>query len=293
MSGATELSCAVCAAELHEGDRFCEQCGARLGGDEGAKDERIEHDLTVAAAVSDRGRAHWRNEDAFGLEVSEAGRVAAVVCDGISSASSGNVAAGRAAEAAASILAGALDGAGTDSGDAVGDAIRAANGAVSKVAWTRRTARSVPSCTLVCAVCRDREITVGSVGDSRAYWIASGGARQLTVDDSWAEQQAQGGLLTFSEALRDPRAHSITNWIGSDAPDRPPRVERFSANGPGRLLLCSDGLWNYVPAAAALGRLIEALPAGAAPAAVARELTDTALLRGGRDNITVVVVDIS
>ena len=61
---------------------------------------------------------------------------------------------------------------------------------------------------------------------------------------------------------------------------------------PGRLLLCTDGLWNYAPSAAELGRLLEALPAGAAPAAVARSLTDTANSRGGHDNITVAVVEI-
>jgi serine/threonine protein phosphatase PrpC len=57
-------------------------------------------------------------------------------------------------------------------------------------------------------------------------------------------------------------------------------------------VLCTDGLWNYAPSAGELARLVEALPAGAAPAAVARALADTANERGGHDNITVVVVDI-
>ena len=57
-------------------------------------------------------------------------------------------------------------------------------------------------------------------------------------------------------------------------------------------MLCTDGLWNYAPSAGELGGLIDALPDGAAPAAVARALADTALDRGGHDNITVAVVDI-
>ncbi|HJS94455.1 MAG TPA: hypothetical protein VJ741_09340, partial [Solirubrobacteraceae bacterium] len=57
-------------------------------------------------------------------------------------------------------------------------------------------------------------------------------------------------------------------------------------------VLCTDGLWNYAPTAGELSRLVEALPADAAPAAVARALTDTANDRGGHDNITVAVVDI-
>jgi serine/threonine protein phosphatase PrpC len=51
-------------------------------------------------------------------------------------------------------------------------------------------------------------------------------------------------------------------------------------------------LWNYAITPAQLRELIDALPPGASPAAVARSLADTALARGGRDNITVVVVDI-
>ena len=61
---------------------------------------------------------------------------------------------------------------------------------------------------------------------------------------------------------------------------------------PGRLLLCSDGLWNYVATTSALHELIDVLPSETSPAALARALTDTALHRGGRDNITVVVVDV-
>jgi serine/threonine protein phosphatase PrpC len=57
-------------------------------------------------------------------------------------------------------------------------------------------------------------------------------------------------------------------------------------------VLCTDGLWNYAPTAEELGGLIDALPDGAAPAAVARSLADMANDRGGHDNITVAVVDI-
>jgi serine/threonine protein phosphatase PrpC len=60
----------------------------------------------------------------------------------------------------------------------------------------------------------------------------------------------------------------------------------------GRLVLCTDGLWNYAPTPAELGGLIDALPTGAPPVAVARELTNVAITRGGRDNITIAVVDI-
>ena len=68
--GTTGLRCAACGESLHEDDRFCERCGARLTGGEVGGD-RVELDLTLAAAVSDRGRVHTRNEDAFALAFGE------------------------------------------------------------------------------------------------------------------------------------------------------------------------------------------------------------------------------
>jgi PPM family protein phosphatase len=284
--------CPACEAPLVEGDYFCEQCGARIADDEAASSDRVECDLAEAGAVSDRGRVHRRNEDAFHLELPVSGRIAAVICDGISSSSAGDRAAQAAAASAGAVLARAASESATNAEAATLEAIQAAHEAVSQVAWTTRIDRAEPSCTLVCALCRDGEIAVGSVGDSRAYWVDTLGARQLTVDDSWAQEQVTQGLLSAEEALRDPRSHSITHWIGADAPDRLPRLIALQPDGPGRLVLCSDGLWNYVLEPAELGELIGALPAGASPAAIARALTDVALRRGGRDNITVIAIDI-
>lgn len=320
MSAGAEPRCPSCQAPLLPGDRFCEHCGARMAqteGDEsacavcgapqsidpdgycsvcGARERslepRVELDLASAAAVSDRGRVHDRNEDAFHLEVAGPGLAAAVVCDGISSASAADTAARSAASAAGAVLAAALADRGGDGAAITRAAVGAAHEAVERVPWTRRADRAVPSCTLVCALWRNGTIAIGSVGDSRAYWIDSSGSRQLTTDDSWAEEQVAEGLLTAEEALRDRRAHSITNWIGPDAPEREPRLHTLHPPGPGRVLLCSDGLWNYAADAAALTDLVAALPDGASAAALARVLTDAAVERGGRDNITVVVIDI-
>jgi serine/threonine protein phosphatase PrpC len=321
VSGQTQLRCAACDAPLQDGDRFCEQCGARLSESEadgvgcracGAPadaidgdgycsicgvrvrpaESRDELDLTIAAAVSDQGLVHRRNEDAFHLELIGERCGAAVVCDGISSASASNVAARNAAKAAGEMLAKAIADSTGDTTEATLQAIGAAQDAVQRVPWTTRVDRAVPSCTLVSAAWRNGEIVVGWVGDSRAYWLDADGAAQLTIDDSWAQEQIADGLLSAEEASRDPRFHSITNWVGADAPERPPQSMVLAPDRPGRLIVCTDGLWNYVASPAELGALVDALPPGAAPAAVARSLTDTALARGGRDNITVAVVDI-
>jgi serine/threonine protein phosphatase PrpC len=133
---------------------------------------------------------------------------------------------------------------------------------------------------------------IGWVGDSRAYWIDSQGIRQLTVDDSLAEEGIARGMLTPEQAAASPVLHTITNWVGPDAPARPPRLAVLTPERPGRLLLCTDGLWNYMATGPELAEQVAALPAGASPAALARALTDTALARGGKDNITVAVIEI-
>jgi PPM family protein phosphatase len=321
MNAEIGLSCPACGAPQQADDRFCEQCGARLDedqrervgcrgcgapadaiGDDGycsvcgvrerPGDTRIELDLVTAAAVSDQGRVHTRNEDSFQLEVSAERNVAVVVCDGISSASAGNVAARDAARAAGAVLAQAVADPARDAETAILEAIQAANDAVVHVEWTTRTRRVDPSCTLVCALCRGPEVLIGWVGDSRAYWFDADESLQLTVDDSFAEEGIAKGLFTPEQAAKSPFLHSITHWVGPDSPARPPRLTPLRPERRGRLVLCTDGLWNYAPSPGELARLVESLPAGAAPAAVARSLADTANDRGGHDNITVVVVDI-
>jgi serine/threonine protein phosphatase PrpC len=319
VSDAIEIRCSGCDAPLEPGDRFCEQCGTRAPGDEPASGvcrvcggtsldedgycavcgtrersgaDRVESDLAWAAAVSDRGRVHHRNEDAFAIAAPTDVDAAVVVCDGISSSSAGDAAARHGAEAALAQLSQALDDRSRGGESAMSEAIIAAGDAVARVPWTRRADRDQPSCTLVAALCRGSEIVVGWVGDSRAYWVDDDGGDQLTTDDSWAQAQVSAGLMSESEARQDARAHSITRWIGADAPTEPPQIVTRRPARSGRLVVCSDGLWNYLSSPGELAQLIDALPEGASAAAVARALTDTAVLRGGRDNITVAVIEV-
>jgi serine/threonine protein phosphatase PrpC len=325
VSAGPELRCAACGAALGPDDRFCEHCGSRspiaaapsvddarpvchicggsleeLEGEGycptcGARPRelapRVEVDLVVAAAVSDQGRSHRRNEDAFYVQALNRSAIA-VVCDGVSSAASGNIAAQRAAAAAGEVLAGTIDAGASDLRDAIAGAVDAAHEASAGIIATARPDRDAPSCTLVSAVCRNGEVCVGWLGDSRAYWIVGGDAEQLTVDDSWAQEQADLGNLSLAEAEQDPRAHAITRWVGSDAPDGPPNIRTFTPASAGLLVLCTDGLWNYLSDTGELGELITALPAGAGPVAIARSLADVAMERGGRDDITIAVLDV-
>jgi serine/threonine protein phosphatase PrpC len=89
--------------------------------------------------------------------------------------------------------------------------------------------------------------------------------------------------------MASPQAHVITRWLGADLPEPEAHVARFEPPGPGVVLLCSDGLWNYRPAAPDLAAL--ALPAALTdPPAAAAALVQFALDAGGADNITTVVM---
>lgn len=286
--------CVNCGAapEAIDGDGYCTVCGHRQPGPR----EHLEVDLGWAAGVTDRGLQHPRNEDAFHLELvglpAERG-VVAVVCDGVSSSVRAEDASEVAAQAAATVLAAVVGGPGSLA-DATVLAAAAANKAVAALSWTKTGQLASPSCTLVSAACRDGEVAIGCVGDSRAYWIddAAGTVRQLTIDDSWAEAQIEAGRMTEAEADADPRSHAITKWIGADAPETDAHVSTFAPSEAGRLLLCSDGLWNYAPTVQAMADLLADQEAPASPLHLAQALTEFARTAGGHDNITVVVIDL-
>ena len=146
-----------------------------------------------------------------------------------------------------------------------------------------------PSATYISAVIGRDAVTVCWLGDSRAYWLGAGsGAMRLTTDDSLAEELVARGVMGEAEALATPQAHVITRWLGADLSEPEPHVTRFEPPGPGVVLVCSDGLWNYRPEAAGLAEL--ALPAALTdPLGAAAELVKFAIDAGGMDNITVVL----
>jgi len=149
---------------------------------------------------------------------------------------------------------------------------------------------NAPSATYISAVIGSGAVTMCWLGDSRAYWLSAGpDPMRLSTDDSLAEEMVARGVLAEAEALASPQAHVITRWLGADVANPQPHVARFEPPGPGVLLVCSDGLWNYQPDAAALAAL--ALPAALTdPLGGAAALVKFALDAGGMDNITAVLV---
>jgi serine/threonine protein phosphatase PrpC len=263
---------------------YCESCGRKVPSGR----DHSELDLGTVAGVTDRGLRHARNEDAMGLATADApgGPVAiAVVCDGVSTSPRPDEASLAAAHASVRTLLTSVR-RGDDPADASRAAVRQAYRALTMIG----SPAQAPSATYISAVIGRDAVTVCWLGDSRAYWLAAGpDTIRLSTDDSLAEELVARGEMNEAEALASPQAHVITRWLGADLPEPEPHVIRFEPPGPGAVLVCSDGLWNYRPGAADLAEL--ALPAALTdPLGASAELVKFALDAGGMDNITVVLV---
>ena len=278
--------CPKCGAGVDEQDEggFCMQCGFRSGLRER---DHIEIELSPNfAGVTDRGLRHHRNEDYFALESIDS-RVAQVliVCDGVSSSQDADRASKIATEAVRSSLSADLSNADFDPAGALKSALRKAQEAVCAIPYTAREDFGPPSTTIVSAVVVNRVATIGWAGDSRAYWIGSEGAKQLTADDSWLNSIVGSGEMSEEDALHSKQAHAITKWLGRDSDaDFESSLIEVPLTGPGLLLLCTDGLWNFTPAAPDLAALIA--DEDGPVLAISRKLVEFAIERGGHDNIT-------
>lgn len=291
----TPVRCGTCGDGTYQ-DGYCNQCGAK---EPNPRDHLEESASTWVGGVSDIGRRHARNEDALALSSrpDPASTAVLVVCDGVSNTTDSDVASLAACRAARTVLEQPLS-AGMGVADAaraaayrrLGEAVAAANTAV--IATTTKDDPASPSCTFTGAIVAGRTAYVGNVGDSRIYWLPDGteGARQLSVDDSVAAERIASGIER-KVAETGPMAHSITRWLGIDAPDDlTPHTHSVDLAGPGWLMLCSDGLWNYCSDAKELQQLIGDILAKGTPAepiALARALVGFANNAGGADNITV------
>ncbi|WP_423835399.1 PP2C family protein-serine/threonine phosphatase [Streptomyces tubbatahanensis] len=288
-------TCVACGTGTIDDDGYCEHCGHKQPRDR----DHMESALATVAAASDRGLRHHRNEDFYALAETTTGEGApvtiAVVCDGVSSATRPDEASAAAAEAASAVLRTALP-QGRHAQQAMHDALVVAAEAVNELAADTPVdpAKNAPACTVVGALNCAGILTVGWIGDSRAYWVPDdrgAGAARLTEDDSWAAQMVAAGLMSEAEAYADPRAHAITGWLGADAYELDPHTASFQPEGTGVVVVCTDGLWNYAESA---DEMAAALPpdAGTHPLHTARHLVGYALDGGGHDNVTVAVLPV-
>jgi protein phosphatase len=139
--------------------------------------------------------------------------------------------------------------------------------------------------TLTAAVWLGPQVTLGHVGDSRAYLIGRDGTRVITRDHSLVQRLVELEQLTEEEAALHPQRNVLWNAIGQGANLKVDVASHPVPQG-GYLLLCSDGLWGTVPD----GDIEKMVLAATDPQSAADQLVQAANAAGGPDNITVILV---
>ena len=230
-----------------------------------------------AAGLTDTGRRRLQNEDTFVCHPP-----LFAVADGMGGAQAGEIASRLAATA--------LETAGPPPGSEqeLAELVRTANARIFERATADPLAAGMGTTATVVVVDEGAgTLTLGHVGDSRAYRVRAGALERLTSDHSLVAELVRSGRLTEEEAAVHPARSVITRVLGTE-PDVDVDTATIPVQPGDLILLCSDGLSSMLPDAT-----IAALATAAAgPSEATEALVAAANDAGGEDNITVVAFEL-
>lgn len=232
----------------------------------------------AVGAATDVGRVRSLNEDSF-----HSGDSVFVVADGMGGHNGGEIASQIAVESLAEASAvGSID-------DLIGR-VQQANSSIVDRAREDPGLRGMGTTVSLLADLKSAgpsRIGIANVGDSRLYRLTDEGLYRHTEDHSLVETLVRDGRLTRAEAAVHPQRNVVTRALGIDEKVLVDAWELVPVVGD-RYLICSDGLSGEIHE----DEIAEVLRVFPAPQEAAQELVERANAAGGRDNITVVVVDI-
>lgn len=240
----------------------------------------------VSFGKTDTGKLRKGNEDSFQISEGE-DFVSAVVCDGMGGVHGGSVA----SELAVCVYTDTLFKEIGKSGEALTGqiiksamltAVEAANSAVYGRASLDDELSGMGTTLVACFAWCGRAFVV-NVGDSRLYRVNGGKAQQVTRDHSFVQFLLDSGRITAEEAASHPNRNVITRAVGIG---EKAEADFFVEEGFDGLLLCSDGLTNYVSDAARDA----VLSGGGTVKKKVNALVQAANKGGGGDNITVILL---
>lgn len=235
---------------------------------------------------TDLGRVRDNNEDKFEYYLpSEPSDLAVkglifVVCDGMGGHASGQIASELACKTYIDVY---LNHPSDSPAAAAQAAVVAANRYVHDVSRTI-PGRQGMGTTLSAMMLVQNRAVVAQVGDSRVYRLRNNKLDCITTDHTWIEEALRSGMITPAEAETHPYKHVITRAIGTEAEVKPDIFE-FDIETGDTYLLCSDGVMNHVD-----DPTIERLMCSNSPSSTAWKIVAQALIGGGSDNTTCLVV---
>lgn len=256
-----------------------------------------------SAAITDPGSRGRMNEDSYEItsfrisENEDTPVLLAVIADGIGGHKAGEIASQI---AVSTIITAIAESDGTDPLWILKSALLEANHSITAEASGDDSRKGMGS-TVACAMVIDASLYIATLGDSRIYLFRDGVIQQLSVDHTWVQEALDVGVINDEEARSHPRRHLIRSYLGSSDPIKPDlrlyldaneNQEQAKANQglplvPGdRVLICTDGLTDLV----ADEEIVEILDSDGTRDDHLQKLVDLANLRGGHDNITIVLL---
>ena len=235
---------------------------------------------------TDIGRRRENNEDKFEFVIPEDGSVLAsrgqvfLVCDGMGGHAAGQIASELACKTFIDVY---YNHPTQDPNVAIYGAVVAANRFILN-AGRSNPSRNGMGTTLTGLVLIQDKAFVVQVGDSRCYRLRGSQFDGLTLDHTYIEEMVRSGAMTREHAENHPQKHMLTRAVGVEdvvVPD----IFEFDLQEKDTFLLCSDGLLNHV-ADPSIRLSLDLNP----PSNAAWDLVGQALLDGGTDNVTVMVV---
>ena len=229
--------------------------------------------------VTDKGTIRERNEDSVWC-IADGNEALCMVADGVGGRHGGEYASATAAKAVAKYW---------KKSQGLSGLKRIFDEAHAEIRGFMDNTREKAGTTLSVLYCLNDEYSVAHAGDSRVYRV-SGGRRakieMLTKDDTWVAERIREGVITAAEAETHPKKHTLTNCLGG-VENCKVYETRGQIGVDDTFLLCSDGLYNYIDEP----ELLSILRRHDDTQKTADKLLQLALTRGGRDNISAIVVN--
>jgi serine/threonine protein phosphatase PrpC len=141
--------------------------------------------------------------------------------------------------------------------------------------------------TLTMAVIEGERLYIGHIGDSRMYLLRNGECQKLTEDHSLVAQLIKNGSISPEEGENHPQKNVITRALGIET-EAEIDLDTLMLQQGDTLLLCTDGLTNMLD----LEDIIGICSSGDSPQSISEALVEEANNKGGRDNVTAIVVKV-
>jgi len=250
--------------------------------------QEAKHDPGVGG-LSDVGRVRELNEDNWHWEPLDGEIVLYAVADGMGGHDRGEVASQIAVESlfehAGERLAEVKKRDVRSLRDMLRDSMQSANRAVVSAGEEQDSNMGTTLCAAM--TFGDNDALIANVGDSRAYLVRESKLYPISRDHSLVAYLVQLGELTSEEARNHPSGNILVRSIGS-VPEVEVDLYHLELQTGDRIMLCSDGLWGELPD----DKLLEIMNDNSNPQDACRALVDAANDSGGRDNTTLIVVNV-